>query len=111
VTVIVSAYFSFFFALIFVFDSTQAQTNLVVEGIEQELHQVVTLLAIKSVGTLGVSLIKMNIHAPLSPIEEVLRWPSEILKTMCVVADRPVMFFLDLWTERCFVAVYHELVE
>lgn len=53
----------------------------------------------------------MNVHAPLSFIEKVLRRSSEILKSMSIVTHGPIVFVFNLWTKRCFVTVDHELVK
>ena len=65
--------------------------QLVVQGVEQNLDEGMRVLAFEVVlASLPASIIRY-IRASLREIEEVVRWSSEVLLPMSIVAHAPVM--------------------
>ena len=103
--------FTFFIARKLIFRRALAKMHLIVKRVEQILHQVVALFTVKAILALSKSLVKMNVHTPLSFVEKVLWRSSEILKSVSIVTHRPIMLIFYLRTERRFITVDHELVK
>ena len=68
-----------------------------------------SVLAIKVVRARVPTAIILHVWALLCIANEVqVRWPPEILLSMCVVTVRPLMLLVDMRAKTGFVRVYHE---
>lgn len=95
----VSTYLFFVFTREFVFSYTLARMNLVMIRIKQILHKVMTFLAILTFSTFLECLVQSYIQAPFSFVVKILRRPSKILKSVCVVTLGPVVFLFQYWAK------------
>jgi hypothetical protein len=85
-------------------------TNLEMKRVEQGFNQSVAVLAVKVISTSFPTPIFTYVLTTLWVVVKRIRWPSEVLLSMSVIAFRPLMMLLiHQRAERSFITVEHKL--
>lgn len=91
--------FLFFTAKFIRWHTVRTLMHLIVKWIEKDLNQRMRVGTVHFVFAFDPRLLIVDVTAPLGYIVEVLGRSTEILHPMSVIAVRPIMFFIQDWTE------------
>ena len=96
----VGANLLFFFAAKLVLRrSVRAVLLLVSERVIEDLHERVGVIAVHFPFAVHPAVLLVKLGAPLWVVAVLLRRPAEVLHAVRVVAVRPVVLFIQDWTE------------